>query len=176
MIKMFLKGPWAAAASDFASFAKKLESAATAAMTKEAHEWAKEMRDGIRTQSSARRARPPWPPLASSTIARKGSSKMLIDTGTLVRAIVAEKVSRMRWHVGVRRGARTRDGQNLVNIAAVHELGSSGRSKGGGVTITIPKRQFIAPVARKMARGLEKRLWKRLDDELSKHMKHRNMR
>jgi phage gpG-like protein len=160
---------------DFDSFAKKLESAAKAAIAKEAHEWAKEMRDGIRTQRSAREARPPWPPLAESTVARKGSTKMLIDTGTLMRAIVAERVSNMKWLVGVKRGARTRDGQKLVNIAAVHEFGSSGRSKGGGVAVRIPKRQFIAPVLRRMSRGVEKRLWERFQKEIEKHLSHRKL-
>lgn len=175
MIKTFLQGPWKEAIKDFTSFAKNLEKAAQIAIAQEAHSWAKEIRDGIRTQKSAKEARPPWPPLADSTLEKKKpKSKMLIETGTLMRSIVAEQVAKWRWLVGVRRGARSRDGHNLVNIAAVHEFGATRRT-GGGVSL-IPPRPFISPVYRRLSKNIENRLWERLGKEMEKHLKHKNIK
>ena len=175
MIKTFLEGPWHKAAKDFDSFAKNLEKAAQKAIAQEAHAWAKEIRDGIRTQKSAKEARPPWPPLAESTLRKKKpKSKMLIDTGMLMRNIVAEQVARWRWLVGVRRGARTRNGENMVNIAAVHEFGATRRT-GSGVSL-IPPRPFIGPVFNRLSKNIEKRLWERLDKEMEKHLGHKNIK
>lgn len=176
MIGARMKGPWSAAVHDFAAFARRLEQVASEAIAEEAHEWAKEIRDGIRTQKSAREAQPPWEPLAPTTVKAKGSTKSLIDTGTLMRSIKAEKVGRGKWHVGVKRGARTRDGKDLANIAHVHEFGAVRRSKTGGVSILIPKRQFIAPILRKKSKGLDQRLWKKIDKKMSRYLKHRNMK
>ena len=173
MIKAHLKGPWADAVHDFSAFAKRLERVTTQAISQEAHEWAKEIRQGIRRQSSASEAQPPWAPLAESTKAAKGSTKILIDTGTLVRSIKAEKVGRGKWHVGVKRGARTRDGKDLVNIAHVHEFGSVRQTK-TGVVVEIPKRQFIAPVLRKKSKNIDKRLWEKIDEKMSKYLRHKN--
>lgn len=171
MIGVRLTGQWREAVSGFASYARNLEAAAQRAVGKEAHHFASEIRDGIRTQRSAREARPPWPPLADSTIAAKGSSKMLIDTGTMMRAIIAEKVAKWRWLVGVKRGAKTKDGRDLVNVAAVHEFGGGARSsRSGGTVVTVPARQFIAPVVTRLARDLEARLWERFDKEIARHL------
>lgn len=171
MITMQLTGPWNEAVKDFESFARNLEAAAQRAVGKEAIFWAKEVRDGIRTQKSARQARPPWPPLADSTLAaKKPKTKMLIDTGTLLRNIIGEKVADWRWLVGVKRGARTKTGEDLVNLAAVHEFGAY---KDG--VLTVPARKFIQPVFDRLSKSVESRLWERLDKEISKHLKHRNI-
>ena len=177
MITMQLTGPWNEAVKDFDSFARNLEAAAQRAVGKEAIFWAKEVRDGIRTQKSAREARPPWPPLADSTLAaKKPKSKMLIDTGTLLRSIIGEKVANWRWLVGVKRGARTKTGEDLVNVAAVHEFGAGAKStRSGGTRISIPARPFIQPVFNRLSKSVEGRLWERLDKEISKHLKHRNI-
>jgi phage gpG-like protein len=171
MIGVRLTGQWKEAVNGFSAYARNLEKAAQRAVGKEAHYFASEIRDGIRTQRSAKEARPPWPPLADSTIAAKGSSAMLINIGTMMNSIIAEKVAKWRWLVGVKRGAKTKDGRNLVNIAAVHEFGGGTRSsRSGGTTVSIPRRQVIAPVVTRLARDLEARLWERFEKEIMRHL------
>lgn len=77
-----------------------------------------------------------WAPLQPATIARKGSSKMLIDKGDLKDSINYQMVTQHEAFVGVPRNAVQRDSDEpLVNIAAVHEFGSPKQH--------IPKRSFI---------------------------------
>ena len=177
MIKMNLTGPWDDVVLDLNSLGRNLEDAAQMALGKEALFWAMKVRTGIRTQRSAREARPPWPPLAASTLAaKKPKTKMLIDTGTLLRNIIGEKVADWRWLVGVKRGVRTRTGEDLVNIAAVHEFGAGAKStRSGGARISIPARPFIQPVFDRLSKRVKERLATRLRKELSKHMRHKNI-
>jgi len=94
---------------------------------------------------------------------------MLIDTGTMLRSIGAEKVSDWRWLVGVKRGAKSADGEDLVNIAAVHELGAivSGR---GGTTFIVPPRPFIQPVFDELSKDVDDRVMKRFAEEIAKSL------
>lgn len=74
-----------------------------------------------------------WPPLAESTVEGKlrrgrhksaGGMKLLIDTGQLINNITYKVQDGFTAVVGVMKGARRKDGKDLVNIAAVHEFGS----------------------------------------------------
>jgi phage gpG-like protein len=171
-LQMSLYGEWQATLHDLRAYARNLERASQAAITKEAHHWANEVRSGIRKQTTATLARPPWPSLKPSTVERKGSSKALIDTGTLLRSIKAERVSRWRWHIGVRRGAKSKNGKSVVNIAAVHEFGTTIGvvSERGPVKIVIPARPFLRPIHRVMSKELERRLMGRLAEEMGRHL------
>jgi len=80
---------------------------------------------------------PEWEPLSPKTIARKGSSKPLIDTGDMRNSINQKDIEPMLAFIGVPRGAKNRDGGDLVRIAAVHVYGSKTRN--------IPPRDFILP-------------------------------
>ena len=59
------------------------------------------------------------------TVAKKGSSKPLINDGDLVGSITHEDVGLNVVWVGVKKGSRSKDGGDLVDIAWVHEFGCS---------------------------------------------------
>jgi len=75
-----------------------------------------------------------WPPLSPATIAKKKSSRPLVDTGKL-RDSVTHKVEaeQNRVLVGV-------FGKEAI-IAAVHEFGTN--RAGRGHKVTIPQRSFL---------------------------------
>ena len=89
------------------------------------------MRDSIK--KNIRDGMPMWPRLLPATIARKGSSKPLIDHGDLMNSIDYVPDGSSRFFIGVPRNVENRDGQSLVNIGLVHEFG----------TEHIPARSFI---------------------------------
>jgi hypothetical protein len=68
------------------------------------------------------------------TIARKGSSKPLINHGDLRNSITSRVIDGATVFVGVLRTAKGREGHPLVNIAAVHELGDG---QGGDLYIKV---------------------------------------
>lgn len=68
------------------------------------------------------------------TIARKGSSKPLINQGDLRNSIKSRVIDGTTVFVGINRSARGKDGKSLVNIAAIHELGDG---KGGDLLIEV---------------------------------------
>jgi phage gpG-like protein len=76
-----------------------------------------------------------WEELKPATIARKGSSKPLIHHGDLMGSITDVEVGYTEFFIGVLRGVTSRDGTEMVNIAAVHEFGSDDG--------TIPMRSYI---------------------------------
>ncbi len=93
-------------------------------------------------------------PNSSMTIARKGSSKPLIDKGDLVGSITYQVVDSNNVFVGVKKGKE-------VNIAAVHEFGCTIQVtpkmrayfhyqgihlKASTQFIVIPPRPFLRPV------------------------------
>ena len=104
----------------------------------------REIKRGIRSQAPGGK---PFAKLAASTIRRKGSSKALIDTGFLVNAITQKIVAEGAF-VGLLRGTRNKEGEDLVNIGAVMEYGATIQHPNGAV-IVIPPRPFLHPVMRK---------------------------
>ncbi len=93
-------------------------------------------------------------PNSSLTIARKGSSKPLIDKGDLVGSITYQVIDANSVFVGVKKGSE-------ANIAAVHEFGCTIRVtpkmraylhyqgvhlKASTQYIVIPPRPFLRPV------------------------------
>lgn len=82
-----------------------------------------------------------WPPLKPATIARKGSSKMLVNHADLVNSINDVTLGTMVF-IGVPRTAKNQDGEELVNIAAVQVFGSEKQG--------IPPRDFMFTTAREM--------------------------
>ena len=88
-----------------------------------------------------------WPPLAAATIARKGSSKPLIEHGDLMGSINVKPLPHREFFVGVPRAARSKEGEELVNIGACNEFG----------TDTIPVRSFVATTLREQDEPTAKR-------------------
>ena len=104
----------------------------------------REIKKGIVSQAPGDQ---PFVKLAESTIKRKGSSKALIDTGFLV-ASITQLILGDRAFVGLLRGTRNKDGDEMVNIGAIMELGATIKHPNGAV-IVIPARPFLHPVMEK---------------------------
>jgi phage gpG-like protein len=100
----------------------------------------REIQRGMRSQSPGGQ---PFVKLAESTIARKGSSKALIDTGFLINAIT-QKIMADKAFVGLLRGTVNKNGEDMVNIGAVMEYGATIKHP-SGTTIIIPARPFLHP-------------------------------
>lgn len=101
----------------------------------------REIQRGIKNQAPGG---VPFAKLAESTIDRKGSSKALIDTGFLVNAIT-QKIMADKAFVGLLRGTVNAQGEDMVNIGAVMEYGTTIQHP-SGATIIIPARPFLHPV------------------------------
>ena len=101
----------------------------------------REIQRGIRSQAPGGQ---PFAKLADSTIARKGSSKALIDTGFLIHSIT-HRILRDRAFVGLLKTTVYRDGESVANIGAVMEYGAT-IPMPNGTTVIIPPRPFLHPV------------------------------
>jgi phage gpG-like protein len=110
----------------------------------------REIQRGIRNQAPGGQA---FAKLADSTIARKGSSKALIDTGFLINSIT-QKIMADKAFVGLLRGTVNKDGESMVNIGAVMEYGAT-INHPNGATIIIPARPFLHPVMQKYRKEIE---------------------
>ncbi|HPN93700.1 MAG: hypothetical protein BWY28_02205 [bacterium ADurb.Bin236] len=119
----------------------KFQIALNKAATKCALLLVREIKKGIVSQSPGGKK---FEPLAAATIERKGSSKALIDTGFLLNAIT-QKIQGDKAFVGLLRGTRNKDGDEIVNIGAVMEFGATIQHP-NGATIVIPPRPFLHPV------------------------------
>ena len=100
----------------------------------------------------------PFPPLAESTIERKGSIKALIDTGFLLNSIT-QRILADHAFVGLLRGTVNKDGEDMVNIGAVMEYGAT-ITMPNGATIVIPPRPFLHPTMEKY-RGIVQENYRR---------------
>lgn len=80
------------------------------------------LRDKIKR--TIRDQRSEWPKLKPATIARKGSSKILIDKGDLLNAINYQIVDSFTFFVGVPKSAPDKDGEPIVQIAIIMEFGT----------------------------------------------------
>ena len=101
----------------------------------------REIKKGITSQAPGG---VPFVRLAQSTIERKGSSKALIDTGFLL-ASVTQLVLGDRAFVGLLRGTRNKEGDEMANIGAIMEFGATINHPNGAVII-LPPRPFLHPV------------------------------
>jgi len=119
----------------------KLARALRQATVKNALLLVREIKKGIKAQAPGGK---PFVKLAASTIQRKGSSKALIDTGFLL-ASITQLLLGDRAFVGLLRGTRNKEGDEMVNIGAVMEFGATIQHP-NGATIIIPARPFLHPV------------------------------
>lgn len=99
---------------------------------------------GIRNQAPGGKA---FVPLKPATIRAKGSSKALIDSGSLLRAIKATRLKPLIVFVGVSRTVRSSTVKgSLIDIARVHEFGAKFSIISTRATIDIPARPYLRPV------------------------------
>lgn len=123
------------------SLPARIEIALREASTKSAMLLVREIKKGIRDQAPGGQS---FVELAPSTIEKKGSSKALIDTGFLLSSIT-QKIMSDKAFVGLLRGTRNKDGEEMVNIGAIMEFGATIQHP-NGATIVIPPRPFLHPV------------------------------
>lgn len=155
-----LYGDWGRFGALLAAAPSQLEEAKRDGTKKAAIHIRDEVRRGIRDQAPGGQS---FEPLSDYTIARKGSSKALIDYGDLIGNINEEVLSADDAFIGVKRGVKNPNNQELVNIAVVHEEGrtievtpkmraylhSRGlHLKKATTYIRIPARPYFAPVAK----------------------------
>lgn len=104
-------------------------------------------------------------PNADSTIRKKGSSKPLIDTGTMLRAITTVRVSRREVFVGIPAtvthpgGHGNKPGKSVALIGRYHEFITT-------LFPTLPRREFLGPVIRKEKDRIVKVFAERFGSEL----------
>ena len=104
-------GQWAQLSKFIYGLPDALEKAVTMATTRNALLVVKEIKRRIRAKEYA--------PNSALTVALKGSSTPLIDNADLFRSIEAHLVSEFQSFVGVLRGTKNSDGDDLVNIARI---------------------------------------------------------
>lgn len=187
MIRITPHGDWDRVAVILATTPARLRVAMNRAVLQEAHFFRRKVVEGFRTQAPGG---VPFRPLSPITLAIRrfrgfGGTKALTVRGDLRNSITV--FNRMTsngaeaW-VGVKRSARGRDGQDLHNIAKIHEFGSrpivipvteamrkfffaamnrAGMTGGGGsggfkrgfIIVQIPARPFLQPVADRYFNG-----------------------
>lgn len=112
-------GDWDKAMKILHNMDKKYERAKKRALTKVGQYLIRKIRRGIRDQKPGGED---YDPLHPFTVMRKGSSKAMIDDGDFIGSITM-KLDGDSLFVGVLKQARGSDGEELVNIAEVHEYG-----------------------------------------------------
>jgi Phage virion morphogenesis family len=174
-------GPWLVAHRILANGAHRYRRALAQAVAQEAQLFRRRVVEGFRDQAPGG---VPFKPLAATTLKLRrfkgfGGTKALIVRGDLRNSITARRAGEFAYTVGVHRGARGRSGQDLVNVARVHEFGATvvlritpkmrrflavalkgeggGNGGGGGgigiIVIRIPPRPFLRPVADRWFNG-----------------------
>lgn len=119
-------GAWRQTRRILAAGPARVRVAFDAVVLQEALFFQRKAKAGIRSQAPGGRR---FRPLSPNTLKIRrflgfGGTKALIVRGDLLNSITVVSVSRGVAFVGVLRGAKGRDGQSLVNIAAVHEFGA----------------------------------------------------
>ena len=125
VLKAKLTGDWSKARGILRDSAE-LKKAIDYAVVQEAHHAQREVIKGITAQAPGGK---PFEPLAEITLAlrklrRFKGTKALLVTGGLRGSITVKRTGPGRVFLGVLRGARSKDGKDLVNIARVHEHGA----------------------------------------------------
>ena len=121
----------------FRALAKDTEKAAEKMLDNVALFYARQIKDGIRKQAPGGKR---FKPLADSTVARKGSSKALVDHGDLKAGITWTRPGKGMRFIGLLRTRQHPSGQTAANLGEIHEYGSKKRPG------RPPARPFIRPI------------------------------
>ena len=184
MLKVVKIGDWTRVGQLLSGAPQRVQAAIDKAMRKEGHFLRTKIVEGIREQAPGGRA---FAPLAPTTLAIRrfrgfGGTKALIAGGDLRNSITVTREGDQVF-VGVHRTAKTRTGQSVVDIAALHEHGSrpivmkltpkaraflhaafrkagldgphGGLPSTGIAVIQVPARPILAPVFEKYAKPEE---------------------
>lgn len=154
MITITHTGDWARAAMILRTAPAKLRLAMDRAVLAEAHFFRRKVVEGFRTQAPGGQHFKPLSPLTLAIRRFRGinSTKALIVHGDLRNSIsVFHRMNPLgaEAFVGVKRGARGRQGQDLVNIAEIHEFGAGPII----IPVTDAMRRFFFAMLRKEQPG-----------------------
>lgn len=144
---MELFGSWAEYGAMLLKAAAKTAHELDVATGRAAARLASEIKKNI--QSSGEHAGAPFRPLDPKTIARKGSSKPLIDTGALMGSLTSAKKENFVYFVGIPGDVMNERGIAIATYGRAHEFGFIG---GGGVAI--PARPWFRPTIEKFKTAL----------------------
>lgn len=125
-----LIGDWAKAQVIFKNIDERFKAAYRLALNQVGLKAERALKEGITSSAPGGQAYAPNHPF---TIARKGSSKPLINHGDLRNSIRSRRTGESIF-VGIHRMARNREGQPVVNLAMIHEFGDG---RGGDLLIRV---------------------------------------
>ncbi len=150
---MKLSGDWAAAMRTVSGAHRDLGAAIDKAVAMEAHHARAEVIRGITKQAPAGKTFQKLSVLTREIRKAKGfkGRKALIRTGALLQSIAVKKSRKGHYFMGVLRGAKTKEGAAIADIAAVQEHGAV-----FVVRVTPKMRRFLMAMLRKVGR-LDKR-------------------
>jgi hypothetical protein len=126
MIKAKLFGDWSKAAAILGDV-QRVKKAINWAVVQEAQQARRDIVKGITSQAPGGR---PFAALSAITLALRkakgfGGQKALIRTAGLRNSITVKQAGPGKAFVGVLRGAQSKDGRAMVNVARVHEEGAT---------------------------------------------------
>ena len=126
-LKMSLTGDWRQASRSLAQARARMTHSIDTATRQEAEEARKQVLEGIRNQAPAGEEFLPLSRLTRALRRARGfrGTKALIRTAALMNAVTVSRAGRGRYFIGVKRGARGRKNEPLVNIALIHEEGKT---------------------------------------------------
>jgi hypothetical protein len=186
-------GDWARARRLITGGAERLQDAVRVALRQEAHVLRNQIVQGLTNQApGGEPLRPPAPlTLAARELRGFGGTKALLVRGDL-RNSIAVIVDGDDVFIGIRRSARSSEGERLVNLAELHELGGpptiipitpkmrrflfallrqagqapTGGSGRGVVVVQVPPRPFLRPAFQAYRVGAGRRFLDRVAHQL----------
>lgn len=186
-------GDWARARRLITGGAERLQDAVRVALRQEAHVLRNQIVQGLTSQApGGEPLRPPAPlTLAARELQGFGGTKALVVRGDL-RNSIAVIIDGEDVFIGIRRSARSSEGERLVNLAELHELGGpptiipitpkmrrflfallrqagqapTGGSGRGVVVVQIPPRPFLRPAFQAYRVGAGRRFLDRVAHQL----------
>lgn len=186
-------GDWARARRLITGGAERLQDAVRVALRQEAHVLRNQIVQGLTSQApGGEPLRPPAPlTLAARELQGFGGTKALVVRGDL-RNSIAVIIDGDDVFIGIRRSARSSEGERLVNLAELHELGGpptiipitpkmrrflfallrqagqapTGGSGRGVVVVQVPPRPFLRPAFQAYRVGAGRRFLDRVAHQL----------
>lgn len=186
-------GDWARARRLITGGAERLQDAVRVALRQEAHVLRNQIVQGLTSQApGGEPLRPPAPlTLAARELQGFGGTKALVVRGDL-RNSIAVIIDGEDVFIGIRRSARSSEGERLVNLAELHELGGpptiipitpkmrrflfallrqagqapTGGSGRGVVVVQVPPRPFLRPAFQAYRVGAGRRFLDRVAHQL----------
>lgn len=134
-------GGWIRYSSMLTRAADKGEATLNKSLAKQANFLATDIKRNI--TDGGRTAGVPFLPLKPSTIARKGSSAPLIDSGDMRNSVKATKLGQGEYLVGITGSEKGENGVTIAEYARIHEFG--GITEKGNL---VPARPFIGPTVK----------------------------